>query len=172
MRSEQFALTWNDFQERVSTSFKKLRIEKDLFDVTLISDDEEQILAHKLLLSACSSFFKSILKKSSNTTHPLIYLSGIDSRNLNMIVDYIYQGEVQIYQDQLDKFLEVAHRLKVEDLLSSNEHLSDLKEENIDPYHEQQIQRNKDNSCIPKNQHEELFSFKHEDAEVISWNLT
>ena len=130
MTSEQFALSWNDFQEKVSSSFKKLRIEKDFFDVTLVSDDEDQVSAHKLLLSACSSFFKSILKKNSNP-HPIIYLSGIDSRNLNLIVDYIYQGEVQIYQDQLDKFLEVAKKLKIEGLLSSNEQKSgNVKKEN------------------------------------------
>ena len=137
MTSEQFSLTWNDFQETVSSSFKTLRNEKDFFDVTLVSDDEKQVPAHKLLLSACSSFFKSILKKSSNP-HPIIFLSGIDSKNLNIIVDYIYEGEVKIYQDQLDMFLKVARKLKIEGLQSSGDpHLSNLKEEKLYPYPEE-----------------------------------
>ena len=131
MVSEQFYLKWNDFQRTVSSSFKILRNEKDFFDVTLVSDDESQVSAHKLLLSSCSSFFKSLLRKSSNQ-HPIIYLSGIDSENLNMVIDYIYHGEVQIYEDKLDIFLGVARKLKIEGLQSSDDpHLSNLKEEKL-----------------------------------------
>ena len=98
--SERFSLKWNDFQSIVSQSFSVLREEQDFYDVTLVSEDETQIQAHKLVLSACSSFFKSILKKNSHS-HPLIYLSGVNSKSLGFVLDYIYQGEVQIYQDEL-----------------------------------------------------------------------
>ena len=118
--SEKFSLKWNDFQSTVSNSFDILRQEKDFFDVTLVSDDETQIQAHKLVLSACSDFFKTILRKNSHS-HPLLYLSGINSTCLSLILDYIYQGEVQIYQNQLDNFLEVAQKLKIEGLLSTEE---------------------------------------------------
>ena len=119
--SEKFSLRWNDFQSTVSTSFDILRQEKDFFDVTLVSDDETQIQAHKLVLSACSDFFKSILRKNSHS-HPLLYLSGINSTCLSLILDYIYQGEVQIHQEHLNSFLEVAQRLKIEGLIKTAEH--------------------------------------------------
>ena len=112
---EKFCLRWNDFQTTVSSSFGILRQEKDFFDVTLVSDDEIQIPAHKLVLSACSGFFKSILKTNVHS-HPLLYLSGIDSRNLGYILDYIYQGEVNLYQSQLDSFLDSAQKLRIEGL--------------------------------------------------------
>ena len=67
---DKFCLKWNDFQTTVSQSFGLLRQEKDFFDVTLVSDDQVQIPAHKLVLSACSSFFKTILKQNSHS-HPL-----------------------------------------------------------------------------------------------------
>ena len=118
--SEIFSLKWNDFQSVVSQSFSVLRQEQDFYDVTLVSEDETQIQAHKLVLSACSSFFKSILKKNSHS-HPLLYLSGVDSKSLGFVLDYIYQGEVQIYQDELDRFLEAAQKLKVEGLLSTGD---------------------------------------------------
>ena len=118
--SERFSLKWNDFQSIVSQSFSVLRQEQDFYDVTLVSEDETQIQAHKLVLSACSSFFKSILKKNSHS-HPLLYLSGVDSKSLGFVLDYIYQGEVQIYQDELDRFLDAAQKLKVEGLLSTGE---------------------------------------------------
>ena len=113
-------MKWNDFKSTVSKSFGILREEKDFFDVTLVSDDERQIPAHKLVLSACSDFFKSILRNNSHS-HPLLYLSGIHSTNLSLILDYIYQGEVQIYQEHLDSFLEVAQKLKIEGLITGAE---------------------------------------------------
>ena len=118
--SEKFSLKWNDFKTTVSQSFGILREEKEFFDVTLVSDDERQIPAHKLVLSACSDFFKSILRNNSHS-HPLLYLSGIHSTNLSLILDYIYQGEVQIYQEHLDSFLEVAQKLKIEGLITGTE---------------------------------------------------
>ena len=115
MNSEKFSLRWNDFQENVSQSFGLLRQEEDLFDVTLVSEDEIQIPAHKLVLSASSSFFKSILRKNAHS-HPLLYLGGVNSRKLNFILDYIYHGEVQLYQEELDGFIDAAQKLRIEGL--------------------------------------------------------
>ena len=131
--SEKFSLKWNDFKSTVSNSFGILRKEKDFFDVTLVSDDERQIPAHKLVLSACSDFFKSILRNNSHS-HPLLYLSGIHSTNLSLILDYIYQGEVQIYQEHLDSFLEVAQKLKIGGLNTdhNDEEISNIKHEGRD----------------------------------------
>ena len=115
---EKFHLKWNDFQTTVSNSFKLLKQEKDFFDVTLVADDQKQIQSHKVVLSACSSFFKPILKNNSHS-HPLIYLSGIDSTNLLFIMEYIYEGEVQLFQEQLDPFLDAAQKLQIAGLLSN-----------------------------------------------------
>ena len=103
-RMEKLNLKWNDFQTTVSQSFSSLRREEELFDVTLVSDDEIQVLAHKLVLSASSSFFKSIFKKITHP-QPLLYLKGVDSTNIEHVLDYVYQGEVEILQEQLPSFL-------------------------------------------------------------------
>ena len=109
---EKFTLKWNDFQTTVSNSFKLLKQEKDFFDVTLVADDQKQIQSHKVVLSACSSFFKPILQNNIHS-HPLIYLSGINSTNLQFIIDYVYEGEVQLFQEELDLFLEAAQKLQI-----------------------------------------------------------
>ena len=109
---EKFCLKWNDFKANVSSSFNVLRKEEELFDVTLVSDDEHHIAAHKLILSASSDFFKNIIRKS-NHSNPLIFLSGVTSKELYRIMDYIYEGEVQLLQDDLDSFLEIANKLKI-----------------------------------------------------------
>ena len=113
--SEKFSLKWNDFQQNVSQTFGKLRNETELCDVTLVSDDNQQISAHKVVLSACSEFFKNIFKKNIHS-HPLIYLDNMTSSELKLILDYIYLGEVQIFQDGLDSFLQKAQKLKLEGL--------------------------------------------------------
>ena len=105
-------MKWNDFQFNVSKSFNTLRKEEELFDVTLVSDDEQHIQAHKMILSASSEFFKNIIKKS-NHSNPLIFLSGVTSIELYRVMDYIYEGEVQLLQDDLDSFLEIANKLKI-----------------------------------------------------------
>ena len=54
---DKFCLQWNDFERNISEAFKELRDEKDFFDVT-IACEEEEIQAHKLILAACSPFFR------------------------------------------------------------------------------------------------------------------
>ena len=120
MNSEKFSLRWNDFQSTVSQSLGLLRKEEDFFDVTLVSEDHSQMSAHKVVLSACSPFFKNIFRSNSHS-HPLLYLGSINSIHLGFILDYIYQGEVHILQDQLDGFLQAARRLNVEGLMEEGE---------------------------------------------------
>ena len=116
--SDKFCLKWSDFQASISQSFYELREEKELFDVTLACEDE-QIQAHKTVLSACSPFFKSVLKKNPHQ-HPLLYLKGIKYSDLLPILDFMYQGEVNIEQEHLNSFLEVADELKIKGLMNSS----------------------------------------------------
>ena len=113
--SEKFNLKWNDFQSTVLQSFKSIRRDKDFLNVTLVTDDEIQIEAHKVILAASSPFLGNILKKSPHK-HPLIYLSGISSINLSLILDYVYFGEVQLLQEQLDDFLLASSKLQISGL--------------------------------------------------------
>ena len=116
---ERVNLKWTDFESTVTSSFELLRKEEDLFDLTLISDDEIQIPAHKLVLSASSTFFKSILKQSSSN-HPFLFLGGVNSRILQSVLDYIYHGQIQINKDELKVFLEVAKKFRIDGLLSTH----------------------------------------------------
>ena len=118
--SEKFCLKWNDFQSNVSNSFSLLRNEDYLHDVTIVTDDNEQTTAHKLVLSASSEYFENIFKKNKHS-HPLLCLEGVNSKDIRNIMDYIYNGELQIFQEDLDRFLNVAQRLKIEGLLAGSE---------------------------------------------------
>ena len=117
---EKFSLKWNDFHSNVSKSFGLLRSEEYLHDVRLMSEDYHEVSAHRLVLSACSEYFRNIFKncKKQDT---LICLDGITNEDLKNVLDYIYLGEAHIFQDKLDSFLTVAKRLKLEGLLSKEE---------------------------------------------------
>ena len=112
---EKFCLKWNDFQANVSKTFSTLWKEQDFLDITLLSDYGEAVSAHKVVLSASSEFFKSVFRKADHSK-PMIYLNGVDCKVLNHILDYIYDGEVQLYQEDLDSFLNVAQKLKIKGL--------------------------------------------------------
>ena len=114
--SEKFSLKWNDFETNVSKSFRQLRNQTDFHDVTLVSSDQQQLSAHKLVLSSCSEYFKNILKQNKHS-NPLLCLEGISSMELTNVLDYIYNGELQIYQENLERFLEIAARFQLEGLI-------------------------------------------------------
>ena len=114
---DKFCLKWNDFQSNVSNSFSLLRNEDYLHDVTIVTDDNDQIAAHKLVLSACSEYFKSIFKKNKHS-HPLLCLEGMNSKDVINMMDYMYNGELQIFQEDLERFLNIAQRLKLEGLIT------------------------------------------------------
>ena len=119
--AEKFCLKWNDFSSNVSKSFGVLRTADYLHDVTLVSEDRKQVAAHRLVLAACSEYFRDIFRSTSQHAHPLLCLDGITAGDLSNILDYIYNGEIQIYQDNLDRFLTVAQKFRLEGLLGDTD---------------------------------------------------
>ena len=118
--SEKFCLRWNDFQENFSTAFASLRKDTDFTDVTLACEDGYQVDAHKFMLVASSPFFHNLLKRNKHA-HPLIYMRGMKSENLLSIVDFLYYGEANIYQENLDTFLNIAEELQLKGLNGADE---------------------------------------------------
>lgn len=116
--SEKFCLRWNDFESNISVAFQELREDKDFFDVTLACD-ENQIQAHKVILSACSPFFRTVLKKNKHE-HPLLYLKGVKYSDIVAVLNFMYHGEVNVAQEELNSFLAVAEDLKVKGLTQNN----------------------------------------------------
>ena len=133
---DKFCLKWNDFQTSVTNSFSKLRKDDDFYDVTLVSDDDQFNRGHKLVLASSSDFFKKIFKVTKQA-ESIVYLTGINQKNLNFIMEYIYLGEVQIYQEDIDSFLESAQKLRIEGLISDqSENEADVKQDISDDQRE------------------------------------
>ena len=118
MANEKFCLRWNDFEANISSAFRELREDKDFFDVTLACDDE-QLQAHKVILSACSPFFRTVLRRNRHE-HPLLYLKGVKYADLVSVLNFMYHGEVNVAQEELNSFLAIAEELKVKGLTQNN----------------------------------------------------
>ena len=127
MSSEKFSLKWNDFQTNITRSFSNLRDNTDFADVTLASEDNHQVEAHKVILSASSPFFMNILKVNRHA-HPLIYMKGIKVKELLSVLDFMYHGEADVFQEDLDRFLSIAEEFQLKGLTSGS-----LSEKEPDP---------------------------------------
>ena len=114
MSSEKLSLKWDDYEANISGGLRELRDNKDFFDVTLAYDDG-QISAHKVIISACSSFFLNVLRRNPHQ-HPLLYMKGVRYTDLQSVLNFMYHGEVNVAQEDLNGFLAVAEDLRVKGL--------------------------------------------------------
>jgi len=118
--SEKLCLKWNDFQDITNTAFGSLRNDHDLSDVTLACEDGHQVEAHKVILAASSPFFQTLLRRNKHP-HPLIYMRGMKSEDLVAIVDFLYYGEANVYQENIDSFLAIAEELNLKGLTGNSD---------------------------------------------------
>jgi len=127
--TEKLCLKWNDFQDNTITAFGSLRNDKDFSDITLACEDGQQVEAHKVILASSSPFFHAMLRRN-NHPHPLIYMRGVKSEDLVAIVDFLYHGEANVYQENIDAFLAIAEELKLKGL-TGNGNDARAKEEEV-----------------------------------------
>ena len=104
-------LVRNDFSFEAAKTLSSLFDQPDFSDVTLVCEDQKQILAHKVILASGSPFFKNILASNPHP-QPLIYLR-VKFLDLQAIVSFMYTGQCKVAQNELDRFLEIAKSLDV-----------------------------------------------------------
>jgi len=125
--TEKLCLKWNDFHDNTNTAFGSLRNDHDFSDITLACEDGQQVEAHKIILAASSPFFHNMLRRNKHP-HPLIYMRGVTLEDLVAIVDFLYYGEANVYQENIDTFLAIAEELKLKGL-TGNGHERKVEEE-------------------------------------------
>ncbi|KAF7271289.1 hypothetical protein GWI33_015807 [Rhynchophorus ferrugineus] len=111
---QQYSLRWNDFHSSILSSFRHLRDEEDFVDVTLACDGCS-FTAHKVVLSACSPYFRRLLK-ANPCQHPIVILRDVQQKDMESLLRFMYNGEVHIGQEHLTDFLKTAQMLQVRGL--------------------------------------------------------
>ncbi|XP_065334337.1 modifier of mdg4-like isoform X4 [Cloeon dipterum] len=130
MDSQVYSLKWNNFVPNIMSSFRSLRRDRDLVDVTL-SCEGKRISVHKVILSACSSYFRTVLKENP-AQHPVIIFRNVSFDDLQAIIDFVYNGEVSVEQNRLTAFLQTAELLEIKGL--TNESCNSKTAQKTEPY--------------------------------------
>ena len=115
MQEELFTLSSNEFGNRCKETFSKLWRDKDFADVTLATDDGRQIAVHRIVLASSSFLFKRLLSNSPHSQH-IVVLQGISMKRLELVLEYVYQGQCDVVQEDLDAFLSTGRELGIHDL--------------------------------------------------------
>ena len=107
MANGQNILEWKIYDSTTKSTFQNLYTDGDFSDVTLACEGNTKVSAHKVVLSACSDFFKEILKEHPNP-YPLIYLQGITARDLSLLKMFMYLGKATVETENMTSFISAA----------------------------------------------------------------
>ena len=121
-----------DHHKSSSKVLNKLRTENFLTDVTLVTEDFTLIPAHKIILTAISGFFEKLFRLQENANQTLICLQSVNYLELTQIIKYIYHGEVEVPEDNLNRFLGLAERFSLKGLLIERQVDNNIKEALLD----------------------------------------
>ncbi|XP_044755682.1 BTB/POZ domain-containing protein 18-like isoform X1 [Coccinella septempunctata] len=114
IEDQQFCLRWNNFQANFTSQFETLRDDEDFTDVT-IACEGQKLQAHKVVLSACSPYFKELFK-TNPCSHPIIFMKDVEAQHIVALMEFMYAGEVNVAQANLSAFLKTAESLKIRGL--------------------------------------------------------
>ena len=118
--------------ESIISSFRSLKDDKNLTDVTLAFEDGHDIEAHKVVFASSSPFCMALLQKTKHP-HPLIYMRGLKSNYLTSMPNFLYVEEANVFQEDLDPFVALAEELLLKGLTDTgsgqidNKRTEDLK---------------------------------------------
>uniref|UniRef100_A0A336LIS6 CSON003309 protein n=1 Tax=Culicoides sonorensis TaxID=179676 RepID=A0A336LIS6_CULSO len=116
--TQQYSLKWNNYHTHLAFHFESLRTEEEFTDVSLCCEGKK-IKAHKIILSACSTYFRDVFKENPHP-HPVIIFKNVKYNDLASIIQFMYNGEVSVIQELLPTFLQTAELLQVRGLTDTN----------------------------------------------------
>merc|ERR1712126_15334 len=121
---------WSSHTEPLKKLFQEMLSSNELSDVTLGCDDKIRFHSHKLVLSACSPVFQSIISENTPPNQS-IFLKGIHSQGMKSILQFIYVGQTTVHQHRINNFLDAARSLEIKEISQTT--IGNLEEAKVDP---------------------------------------
>lgn len=118
LATQQYCLKWNNHQSNLLAVFEDLLNSEAFVDVTLACDGMH-LKAHKMVLSACSPYFQSLLYDTPDR-HPIVFMKDVRFTEMKALLEFMYRGEVSIDQERLTSLLKVAESLRIKGLIDVN----------------------------------------------------
>lgn len=120
---QQFCLRWHNHQTSLLSSLPILLDQSHLTDVTL-SAEGRTLRAHRVVLSACSTFFLELFRALDSSNHPVIIIPGASFAAIVALLTFMYSGEVNVFEEQIPTLLNLAETLGIKGLadVQSNMH--------------------------------------------------
>ncbi|XP_054286245.1 longitudinals lacking protein, isoforms F/I/K/T-like isoform X4 [Macrosteles quadrilineatus] len=115
MAGQHYCLRWNNYQSNMTSVFHHLLRTEAFVDVTLACNNDS-LKAHKVVLSACSSYFQKILLDNPSQHPTIIMPADVCFTDLKFIIEFVYRGEIDVSQAELQSLLKTADQLKIKGL--------------------------------------------------------
>ena len=158
---EQFNLNWHSYNDHLKEMMQNLLLSTESTDVTLVCEDKTKFQAHKFVLNACSPVFHSIINDMPQKC-PIIYLRGVFATEMKSILQFMYLGQVTLYQERMNDFFDVAKSLEIKEISEDMDSTQDQEcYEKIQP--QNGIKREENTDVSPSNVGGDM---KHMKAEV------
>ena len=155
---QRFCVRWNSYKSNLQTAFPKLLTSEHFVDVTLACE-KQFIKCHKIVLSACSVYFEKLLINNP-CQHPIIFMKDVEFWEIKALVEFMYKGEVNVSQNQLDSLLKSAESLQIRGLSGTKQFVNFEQSDNV-----------QEDSFSEYNHHKLSKSDTEEDDEVTGKKL-
>merc|ERR1712129_580960 len=131
-------LQWNSYKSLTENTFTKLYDDILFSDVTLVCEDNFKVIAHRVVLGACSDLFRKILTENQQTSL-VIYLHDTKGEDLRLLKRFMYLGFAEVdmnksksFQNLAKRFLNNFEEKRETDFVDGNEGIGTVPETSIE----------------------------------------